>query len=306
MDIHSVLIKLGLRNVAKMGRSFKFSCPFHRNDGTQTAVLNPVKEIFKCFSCGEGYKQHIFFAKMSLGDLGYIDHTEDLDKFEVINFDSFYEAAKNKTIEYGQSLFNHGMPISMAPKYIQDYLEERLGENHFIPIECRYLTPASKTSTFPGCPESIMFYDGCMYSQKVLNGRYLNFGPNKMLTHVEHSDALVLVEGVFDYLCVAQLNVPVAATLGLAITPEKLTQLLEIGVEVVVLALDNDPAGLSAEKYMADLFISKGLKVKKSMKFDDVKDFGDMSYADIALSLNNASDIMDTYIEQLDNLSGFF
>ncbi len=49
--------------VKAVGLSYKALCPFH-NEKTPSFIINPEKQIYKCFGCGEGGDVISFIMKM--------------------------------------------------------------------------------------------------------------------------------------------------------------------------------------------------------------------------------------------------
>lgn len=289
--------RFGLRNVQKMGpNSYKFVCPFHAGYN-QTAVLNVSKHIFKCFSCGEGCKESAFFARMNFQDVGFIDYSSTLKEFEdveILDYDAFFKQLDDINKLNGDKIFKEAEPLSMHPK-ILDYMESRLGVDWELPgILIKY---------HPGL-NAVIAFDGFIYSQKFLKGRYINLGPIRIFTHLKKAKKLILVEGLFDYAVGCQLGLPIGANLGLAFTPEKLQQLSELGTETVYMAFDNegpDSESAKAEKAVAQIIIESGREVYQCAKVEGVKDWGEARFEEIAFSFNNAYSIIDMYIKEAEN-----
>ncbi|MFA5059023.1 MAG: DNA primase [Candidatus Omnitrophota bacterium] len=59
---HIVEIVAGYVPLKRAGRNFKANCPFH-HEKTPSFVVNPDKQIFHCFGCGEGGNVISFIAK---------------------------------------------------------------------------------------------------------------------------------------------------------------------------------------------------------------------------------------------------
>lgn|GEM_PF-2190116 len=91
-------------NLKKMGANYKGLCPFH-NEKTPSFIVNPDKQIFKCFGCNVG------------GDLiGFVEKAEGI---------SFYEAIKKLAETAGVKLPEQ-QNLSPAIKQIQDRKQELL------------------------------------------------------------------------------------------------------------------------------------------------------------------------------------
>jgi len=94
-------------NLKKTGANYKGLCPFH-NEKTPSFIVNPDKQIFKCFGCNVG------------GDvIGFVEKVEGI---------SFYEAVKKLADIAGVKLPEQ-QNISPAIKQVQDRRQELLNIN---------------------------------------------------------------------------------------------------------------------------------------------------------------------------------
>ncbi len=96
------------------------------------------------------------------------------------------------------------------------------------------------------------------------------------------STTIILVEGYMDRLKMLQhnhsLSNQVVAILGWKVTQEQIDKIKQVGIKVIVSALDNDECGKKGTIYLKQVFSEqKGFKVIRWKYFKGIKDPGDMT-----------------------------
>lgn len=77
----------------KKGQNYFGLCPFH-SEKTPSFSVSPEKQIFHCFSCGEGGNVAQFIAKID--NISYIDSIKKLASRINLNIDSYFADNKNE------------------------------------------------------------------------------------------------------------------------------------------------------------------------------------------------------------------
>ncbi len=110
---------------------------------------------------------------------------------------------------------------------------------------------------------------------ELFNKSEVLFGYDKAKQHIRAMDFSLIVEGQFDVVMSHQAGYTNAvAVSGTALTPHHVSLLQRLSNRVV-LALDNDRAGIAAVKRAADLMLARGMDVKVA-KMEGGKDPADM------------------------------
>jgi len=74
----------GYLSLKKAGRNYKAVCPFH-NEKTPSFVVNPDKQIFHCFGCGEG--GNVFGFVMKIERINFVDSVKLLAQRSGLNIE---------------------------------------------------------------------------------------------------------------------------------------------------------------------------------------------------------------------------
>lgn len=113
----------------KAGVYWKANCPFHR-EKTPSFIVNPERQIFKCFGCGKG--GDIFSFVQEMEGMDFVEALKLLADRAGIKIDSFKneidKSQKNRILEINQkaAYFFHRFLMEMpAAKSARDYLERR-------------------------------------------------------------------------------------------------------------------------------------------------------------------------------------
>lgn len=117
-------------NVIKKGNAFVAVCPFH-NDNNPSMQISPTKQIYKCFSCGEGGNVFTFVQKYE--KISYLDAVRKVAS--LINYNSPLLEKKerqvdNKTKDYLKALkdtsnFYHYVISTLAGEKGKEYFLKR-------------------------------------------------------------------------------------------------------------------------------------------------------------------------------------
>nr|MBP6323128.1 DNA primase [Fusobacteriaceae bacterium] len=84
-------------NLKKVGANFKGLCPFHR-DTNPSFMVNPVKNICKCFVCNEGGNPITFYSNYK--KISFEEAVEELSKKYNIPLEGKGYINKKNTEEY--------------------------------------------------------------------------------------------------------------------------------------------------------------------------------------------------------------
>ncbi|HEY8365006.1 MAG TPA: DNA primase [Haloplasmataceae bacterium] len=85
-------------NLEKKGKNYFGLCPFH-NEKTPSFSVSPEKQIFHCFSCGEGGDVAQFIAKID--NISYLDSLKKLAQRINLNINEYF--ADNRNVEFSKS-----------------------------------------------------------------------------------------------------------------------------------------------------------------------------------------------------------
>jgi len=133
----------------------------------------------------------------------------------------------------------------------------------------RILSKDSEAPKYVNSPETELF-----------NKSEVLFGYDKAKQSIRSMDFSLIVEGQFDVVMSHQAGYTNAvAVSGTALTPQHVSLLQRLSNRVV-LALDNDKAGIAAVKRAADLMLARGMDVKVA-KMEGGKDPADMILHDV-------------------------
>ncbi len=300
IDFEALLLSAGLNKIKKVSSNgeYKFCCPYH-NDKGPSAQFNVEKGVFRCFGCGQkaGYRSFFEYIGVLLPtcfqEVVFRQQPKEFDSYESFLYD--YESSLdlgfwlwNASIKFGSDDFD---PEVYA--YIEGRLYHPQLESGFVmPIGCGYHKRRN----------SIIFRTRFNIVEKFLQGRYVNYGdPAHLFTDCENASGylLILVEGVFDWLVLRQMEAagyPIrsASMLGTSITDVKLNDIAALTPKEVCLAFDNDKAGHNAFKTYSSVLTGQ-YPNSSAIHIHGAKDFGDMCYDDIAGFIEARTPIMSSY-----------
>lgn len=281
---------------------YKFCCPYH-NDKSPSAQFNVEKGVFKCFGCGAvaGYRKFFEYIGVllptSFQEVVFREPPKEFDSYEsfISNYSNSMELgywllASAKVFNFDN--FPNDFPEVFA--YIEGRLYHPEVKNGFgMPIDCAYHKKRN----------SILFRTRFNIVEKFLEGKYVNYGdPAHLFTDTVDATGklVVLVEGVFDWLVLRQLEYAgydfrSASMLGTAITDVKLNDLAFLNPKEVSLAYDNDSAGYKAFERFSGVITSNYPTATKVPWKEGFKDFGDMCYSDITNLINLRFPILSYY-----------
>jgi DNA primase len=98
----------------KAGRSFKGLCPFHK-EKTPSFFVDPLKQLYHCFGCGEGGNVFTFVMKMEK-----VEFPEAVKLLaERIGYEIKYEKGESKNKSFREKLFSI---CEEAAKFYENYL----------------------------------------------------------------------------------------------------------------------------------------------------------------------------------------
>lgn len=111
----------------KTGRNYKGLCPFHQ-DKSPSFNVNPAKQIYKCFSCGEGGDSLSFLMKTQ--NKGYKDLISELAAEQGLEIESTPYQAQTKALndellEAHQLAQQYYVQQGQASSELQGYLSDR-------------------------------------------------------------------------------------------------------------------------------------------------------------------------------------
>lgn len=132
--------------------------------------------------------------------------------------------------------------------------------------------------TFPICDGvgAVIGFSARKYREETFGGKYINttetllfkksrvlYGMNECRRRIAKEAQAIIVEGQIDALSLifAGLNLTVAA-LGTAFGEGHVSELVDLGVKKVFLAMDADKAGIEATRKVGDLFQRRGVEVR--------------------------------------------
>ncbi len=158
----------------------------------------------------------------------------------------------------------------------------------------RLLSKDSDAPKYVNSPETELF-----------NKSEVLFGYDKAKQSIRGMDFTLIVEGQFDVVMSHQAGYTnTVAVSGTALTPHHVTLLQRLSNRVV-LALDNDKAGIAAVKRAADLMLARGMDVKVA-KMEGGKDPADMVVHDVATfkhCIGHAGHVIDYLLDILEHES---
>jgi len=302
--IADVAVASGLQ-LRPMGGRLTGACPFH-GDTRPSLIVYPATQSYYCFGCGAGGDVIDFVAR--LNKVGFKEAVEMLcgTAMQPYNFTPFRSVAEVPSVDPGDAArvveaavdFYHGA-LWRTPKALA-YLRLR-GVREATIHGCRLGFGAPGLSTHlmasgvdPGLAESLGLLKGnreCFAGRIIipdivggratwLTGRrlderepsYLNLRTEKPILGLDRvkGDAVVLVEGPFDWLTAVGWGFDAAALLGTRVSERVLRQLDRFAQ--VYLALDNDEAGQDATRNLTEVLGHRAIPVPLPPDIADLSD----------------------------------
>lgn len=253
--LHNRLIAQGHKNVELVSQGVKLSCCLgtHKDKNPSAfVVLKDDQTFYKCFSCGVRLPLAVFLKRMDIEGDAIHEVTEHIPGIEqtvdTINHREVQTEAETQA--EGDKLFREAEDYRMFPKVVQ-YLQHRLKPDFVVPpnMGIRFHT-GRKSLLLKGIENGVTE----RFTQ-ASGKRFLNYG-NACIFHgfKEEVEDLVLVEGFFDYLSVANAGFNAAALMTISMHTAKFRQLENIVKNKVYLMLDNDLAGYTGtQKIVTEL-----------------------------------------------------
>lgn len=300
--IAEVMAASGLQ-LRPMGGRLTVVCPFH-GDMRPSLIVYPATQSYYCFSCGAGGDVIDFVAR--LNKVGFKGAVETLcgtavqpSKLSPLRFVSEVPAVNPDDAAHVVEVsvdFYHGA-LWRTPKALA-YLRLR-GVREATIHDCRLGFGAPGLSTHlvasgvdPGLAKSLGLLKGkreCFAGRVIIpdivggratwltgrrlddrEPRYLNLRTEKPILGLGRvtGDAVVLVEGPFDWLTAVGWGFDAAALLGTRTSERVLRQLDRFGQ--VYLALDNDEAGHDATGNLTEILGNRAIPVHLPPGVSDV------------------------------------
>ncbi|MDO8885479.1 DNA primase [Candidatus Oleimmundimicrobium sp.] len=121
----------GYVNLKKTGRLFKGLCPFHK-EKTPSFIVDPIKQLYHCFGCGEGGNVYNFLMKIENIDFpeavqmlaekaNYSIHYEQTSDFKAVS----HKEKMYSINELAQKLYNYDLFKTTEGERARDYLKKR-------------------------------------------------------------------------------------------------------------------------------------------------------------------------------------
>lgn len=277
-----------------MGSRHTGVCPFH-GDTRPSLIVYPATQSYYCFGCGAGGDVIDFVAR--LNKVGFRDAVEMLCGRSVqrATVSPVHCVAEAPSVDRDDAArvveaavdFYHGA-LWRTPKALA-YLRSR-GVREATIHDCRLGFGAPGLSTHlgasgidPGLAESLGLLKGkkeCFAGRVIIpdivggratwltgrrlderEPRYLNLRTEKPILGLDRvkGDAVILVEGPFDWLTAVGWGFDTAALLGTRVSERLLRQLDRFSQ--VYLALDNDDAGRAAMQDLAEVLGPRAIPV---------------------------------------------
>ena len=274
--------------VAYVGGDFMIVCPFHI-DSNPSCHVDKTRGFFHCFACNAKGHWNKLAKTIGAQPLAFIRKdvaVEVSDLKDNISRSLTKAGVKRKKKKKNES---EGRPIIKAwPKKdpvrglsgsmlsalgcikVSDLVKgvTRIGlpvrdlSGHLLGYTCRALNPIdTKPKYLPLSPDIITYRERDLPVAKALFliDRAFSKGWKRV----------VIVEGPFDALFLLSRGIPAISILGTAsFTAQKAAILSALGLEKVLVLMDNDPAGRKAKAFICEELypFAKGIKLPKGIK----------------------------------------
>ncbi|MFH1429808.1 MAG: CHC2 zinc finger domain-containing protein [Candidatus Margulisiibacteriota bacterium] len=267
----------------KRGPNFIGQCPFHQ-EKTPSFTVNPQKNIWHCFGCGEGGNVYTFLMKIN--NSSFIEVVEDIaERVGVTLPESSYDKEQKEKYAY---------LYSQLEKEYQAYmrnLSQSVGEQTRTYLEKRGITKEIVDQFHLGFSTAGRFRERLIFPIFDIRGRCLAFGgrimsdSNKIAKYInsaespiytkgnhlyglnvakaaiQKQDRVIVVEGYMDAIACHQFGLGnTVAVLGTALTINQ-ARLLARFTKNIVLAFDSDDAGKKATLRSLELLSSLDLNL---------------------------------------------
>ena len=279
-----------LRSFKKEGKQYKACCPFH-NDNNPSFSISADKPVWRCHGCGEiGNWVQYLEKQNNFTTYQAIEYLAEAAGIKT------QENEMTNIIEAAMNFFQEQLEHSASSR---DYLKNRgftedefhkigVGHNPGYQVTVEYLSSEGFSQEeidtvlphligLDGYKVAIAYYDpegriksiwgrhtppaGSNPFAKIT--KYLPFtDPARKdtlfnLHNVAGKDSVVLVEGFFDALLAYQRGVNAVAVIGSSITQKQIDNTK--GIEHMILAFDDDEAGLNGMEKAVNLLMKSGI-----------------------------------------------
>ncbi|MFC1478078.1 DNA primase [Candidatus Margulisiibacteriota bacterium] len=267
----------------KRGPNFIGQCPFHQ-EKTPSFTVNPQKNIWHCFGCGEGGNVYTFLMKIN--NSSFIDVVEDIaERVGVTLPQSSYDKAQKEKYAYLYSQLEKEYQAYMrnlsqpAGEQTRNYLNKRgINEDIIKQFQLGYATAGRfrERLIFPifDVRGRCLAFGGRIMSDTKKIAKYINsaespvytkgnhlYGLNVAKAAIQKQDQVIVVEGYMDAIACRQFGLDnTAAVLGTALTVNQ-ARLLARFTKNIVLAFDSDDAGKKATLRSLELLSSLELNL---------------------------------------------
>lgn len=302
-DLKDYLIRLGAVNLRKVGDVYRSTCPIHHGHNDTTFTFNPEKKLFNCFSeCGGG---DIFDLVALANDLDIetefakvVQLTAKEFSIDISNID-----LKDITYHYKKETLDYLRYLSGKKEVFNDYYDISVLGNRYALNEYRGLDKMQllkNNVSFANDLNRICFE--IKNDKGVTIGASLRAVGNEspkwlhrpkrvrtgMLLYNLHNvlykgfREVIIVEGILDCLNLVKQGIEnVVCTFGDRVTEEQ-RMILVKHFDTVVLAFDNDVAGIKAKNKQIEK-LRKIINTK--VLIYDTKDPGELDLSKDSISI---------------------
>lgn len=306
-DLHGLLAHIGLTNIRARGEEVWASCPSHKDSGDSWS-MNAKTGLHRCFGCG--YAGSLQSAVMDTLDIDNFVANRLIRSFglaEVLDADTLYELREPA----------HHEPAPLAPtvrfRTFTEVPEGVLANKQISPASARHFDIRWETDTSSWAlpiksPGGVFLGYQSKGPGRVV--RTLPPGIKKKRTvfgaeHLVRCKTVIIVESPLDVAVLHTLGYESAiATFGAVVADEQI-RLVRDYAEEIILALDNDAAGLENMARIAGgvSYNQRGQRIESTPWMDLIpmkiikywrpsgskpKDIGEMTPAESAWALDNA------------------
>ncbi|PID58242.1 DNA primase [candidate division KSB3 bacterium] len=173
----------------KAGRNFKGLCPFH-HEKTPSFIVNPGKQIFHCYGCGEGGNVFSFLMKHEkysfpeavrvLAQRAGIPLQDQKPARQLERYEALYRVQREAAHSFSRNLLNHPQAAS-----VREYLGRRgINEELIRNFSLGYALPewdGLRKVLASQYPSDLMLESGLAIKKKNGNGQYDRFRDRLMI-----------------------------------------------------------------------------------------------------------------------------